>query len=46
MKSNPTTGEELYWVEQNGPSDLKSTMQKYLNINKPAENFHLFGYRI
>lgn len=43
-KSNPTQGEELYWAKQVGPADPHEAMRKHLELNNPADDFHLFGY--
>lgn len=43
-KSSPIEGESLYWGKQLGASDPDSAMQRHLDVNKPDQNFHLFGY--
>ena len=43
-KSNRTEGERLYWAKQEGGSDPENALQKHLEINNPAKDFHLFGY--
>lgn len=43
-KSNPTTGEDLYWAKQAGDSDPESALRRHLELNNPDADFHLFGY--
>lgn len=44
-KANRSEGETLYWARQEGDSDPKGALLRHLEVNNPAENFHLFGYR-
>ena len=44
-KSSLIKGEELYWARQQGHSDPMSTMERHLELNNPAQDFHLFGYQ-
>lgn len=44
-KSSPIEGEELYWARQQGHSDPMSAMERHLELNNPAQDFHLFGYQ-
>ena len=41
-KADYMEGEDLYWVRQKGPSDLESALRRYLKIDNPDANFHLF----
>ena len=43
-KASPNEGEELYWAKQIGASDPMSALDRHLELNNPAQDFHLFGY--
>jgi len=43
-KANRTKGERLYWAKQEGESDPESALRRHLEVNNPADDFHLFGY--
>ena len=43
-KSSRLEGERLYWAKQRGDSDPERALLRHLEINNPAEDFHLFGY--
>lgn len=43
-KADGVEGESLYWAKQNGVSDPGSALQRHLEVNDPAIDFHLFGY--
>jgi hypothetical protein len=38
-------GEDLYWAKQDGVCDPEEALRIHLEINNPAADFHLFGYR-
>ena len=44
-KASRVEGENLYWAKQDGESDPESAMERHLEINNPAKDFHLFGYK-
>ena len=43
-KSSRIEGERLCWAKQEGESDPEGALQRHLEINNPAQDFHLFGF--
>jgi hypothetical protein len=40
-----TTGEDVSWAKQNGPSDPEEALRNHMHINDPPPNNALFAYR-
>ena len=38
-------GEEIFWAEQDGPTDPKAALKNHLDVNAPPPDSHLFSYK-
>jgi hypothetical protein len=43
-KAAQLEGEDVFWAQQDGPTNPEAAMANHLTINNPPENHHLFSY--
>lgn len=44
-KSAMEKGEEIFWAEQNGPTDPQRALAEHIKINNPTRDEHLFTFK-
>jgi len=44
-KASQLDGEDVFWAQQDGPTDPDAALANHLAVNNPPEEAHLFAYR-